>query len=317
LLNLFLPILSIRTLPRLCHLNIRLWRVIFLLSDGGALIVTGLNTVFPEIKQPSPNRLAPSESVQRAINHYQHKQAAKRFASTVVGTATDRREKKCVVKALTLANVPAGASVLDCPCGAGRLLPLLKKWGYKVTGADVSASMVEEARRYAGPQGENCLEDKDELVVADVFNTGFDDKRFDMVVCHRVFQYFSEPQERRLALTELRRISSGPIIVSFLCNWSVDAIGYKIRRALRITRQRSCKPISATTFARDIRASGLEVERWIAMRPFISKRWYAVLRPATARCTVLDRIRAYRNIIWSALGRLAWPVAAMLSVFLT
>jgi SAM-dependent methyltransferase len=268
------------------------------------------------INQSSPNHSTPSESVQRAINHYQKKQTAKRFASTVVGTATDRREKKCVVKALKLANVPAGASILDCPCGAGRMLPLLKRWGYKITGADVSASMVEEARRYAGPEGENCLDDKDELVVADVFNTGFDDKHFDAVMCHRLFQYFSTPEERRLALNELRRISSGPIIVSFLCNWSIDAIGYKIRRALRITRKRSCRPISATTFAKDIYASGLVVERWIAMRPFISKRWYVVLRPASARCTVMDRIRAYKHIIWAALGRLAAPVAVTLGVLL-
>jgi ubiquinone/menaquinone biosynthesis C-methylase UbiE len=275
-----------------------------------------LNVDSSGITQSPPNYFSQLESVQRATNHYQDKQKARRFASTVTGTATDRREKKCVTKALTLASIPAGASVLDCPCGAGRLLPLLKERGYRVTGADVSASMVEEARCYAGPQGQNCLDEKDELVVADVFNTGFDNKRFDAVICHRLFQYFSKPQERQLALKELRRVSSGPIIVSFLCNWSLDAITYKIRRALRITRQRSCKPISVTTFAKDIRACGLVVERWIAMRPFISKRWYAVLRPTTAPCTVLDRVLAYRNIIWAALGRLAVPAAATLGMLL-
>ena len=266
--------------------------------------------------QSSVDPPPPSESVQRAINHYQHKQAAKRFALTVVGTATDRREKKCVIKALTLANIPAGASVLDCPCGAGRLLPTLKKWGYTVIGADVSASMVEEARRYVSTQGENCFDEKDELTVADVFNTGFNHKQFDGVICHRLFQYFSEPHERQLALNELRRISSGPIIVSFLCNWSIDAIAYTIRRALHLTRERSCKPISATTFAKDIRAAGLVVERWIAMRPFISKRWYAVLRPITAHSTVLDEIRPYRNIILAAIGRLAAPAVAALGMLL-
>jgi SAM-dependent methyltransferase len=274
-----------------------------------------MDTTNPAIS-PTPNKCPLSESVQRARNHYQDKNIAKRFASTAMDTPTDRREKKCVEKALAAADIIAGAFVLDCPCGAGRLLPLLKKHAFKVTGADVSASMVEEARKYAGSQGQNCLDECDELTVSDVFDTGFEDKRFDAVICHRLFQYFSEPQERRLALKELGRISRGPIIVSFLCNWSIDAIGYNIRRAFGLTRKRSCKPISVTTFAKDIRASGLAVEQWIAMRPFISKRWYAVLRPATAHCTVIDRIGAYKNIIWAALGRLAVPAAATLGTLL-
>jgi SAM-dependent methyltransferase len=268
-----------------------------------------------EIKTPQSCTIATSECVQRAIDHYQNKQAAKRFVSASVGTATDRREKKCVAKALNLADVPRGKSVLDIPCGAGRMLPLLKKWGYTVTGADVSANMVEEARRYAGAQGQNCLDDKDDIVVANVFNTGFVNKQFDAVMCHRLFQYFNEPADRRLALAELRRISKGPIIISFSCNWSIDAIGYKIRRFLGITRERSCKPISPTTLSEDVRACGLEVERWIAMRPFISKRWYAVIRPATVSGTFADKIIAYRNILSAALGRLAVCTALVLIGF--
>jgi hypothetical protein len=172
--------------------------------------------------------------------------------------------------------------------------------------------MVEEARWYAGDKGANCLDDNDELAVANVFRTGFENKRFDAVMCHRLFQYFNEPAERRLALRELRRISKGPVIVSFLCNWSIDAVAYRLRRFLSITRQRSCKPISATTFAKDIRASGLEVERWIATRPFVSKRWYALLRPATTRYALADKIRAYRDVLWAAVGRLTAVAAVML-----
>ena len=265
-----------------------------------------------QTRSSASEQVAVSESVEWAINHYQDKLRAKRFASRAIHLRTDRREKKCVAKAWKLVNLLPGVSVLDIPCGAGRMLPLLKKWGYTVTGADVSASMVEEARQYAGPNGENCLDNNDQLVVTNVFQTGFENKQFDAVMCHRLFQYFNEPQDRRMALEELHRISKGPVIVSFSCNWSLDAIGYKIRRLLGITRKRSCTPIGATTFAKDIRACGLEVERWIAMRPFISKRWYTVLKPATASCTLADVVSAYRTILWAALGRLCVVAAAIL-----
>jgi SAM-dependent methyltransferase len=271
---------------------------------------TDLNS--SQTKSSASEHFAPSESVERARNHYQAEFRAKRFASRAISLATDLREKKCVAKAWNLVNAARGVSVLDIPCGAGRMLPLLKKWGFKVIGADVSASMVEEARHYAGPEGKNCLDDNDQLVVTDVFQTGFENKQFDAVMCHRLFQYFNKPQDRRMALEELHRISKGPLIVSFSCNWSLDFVGYKIRRLLGITRKRSCEPISVTTFAKDIRACGLKVERWIAMRPFISKRWYAVLKPATASCTLADAVCAYKNILWAAIARLIAVTAAIL-----
>jgi ubiquinone/menaquinone biosynthesis C-methylase UbiE len=225
---------------------------------------------------PISNRVWP-ESVQKAIRKYDTKQKAEKFASGVRGTRTDRREKRCVTKALALAKVAAGASVLDLPCGTGRLLPLLKKLGYKVTAADVSAAMVVQAHLYAGPSGENCLDDTDELRVANVLQTGFDDNRFDAVICHRLLQYFPEAEVRQQALKELRRICRSPIIVSFLCSLATDAVVPYVREALLNGRRRGCVPIGLSTFARDVHESGLVVKKWIPMRPFISTRWYALL----------------------------------------
>ncbi len=49
------------------------------------------------------------------------------------------------------------------------------------------------------------------------------------------------------------------------------------------------------------------------MRPFVSKRWYALLKPATARCTLADKVRAYGDILWAAVGWLT-AVAAMILI---
>jgi ubiquinone/menaquinone biosynthesis C-methylase UbiE len=260
----------------------------------------------PVFQKPGLDALLPSESTQRAACHYQQTSKAGDYATRISGTGTDRREKKCILEAVEIAKIPAGSSVLDCPCGPGRLIPILKKCGFKVTAADISASMVDLARLYAGPEGQNCLDEKDNLCVANLFDTGFKPGQFDAVVCHRVFQYFSQPQERLLALTELRRISKGPVILSFLCNWSVDALWYKILRVFRLTRLRKCKPISPFTFAKDIRAAGFKIKSWLAMRPFISKRWYVVLEPVPVTGAGFhSSISAYKRIILAAGKRIA------------
>lgn len=250
-------------------------------------------------------------SVHKAVNQYNTAETAERFNSGVIGTKTDRREKKCVAKALKIANIPAGAHILDLPCGAGRLLPLLKRFGYKVTGADISDYMLLQARRYAGPAGENCLEETDSLQTANIFQTGFKDKCFDAVLCHRLFQYFPEPQLRQQALKELKRISRGPIIISFKCNLAVNCLASYARKKFLRRKERGCKPINYKAFAQDAKEAGLTVKRWILALPLISERWYAVLEPDNA-----SNAKPFSSAIAkSKLGRIS-QIAAVVAVIL-
>ena len=244
------------------------------------------------------------------MNQYNAAETAERFNSGVIGTETDRREKKCVVKALKIANIPAGAHVLDLPCGAGRLLPLLKRFGYKVTGADISSHMLMQAHRYAGSAGENCLEQTDSLQIADIFQTGFKDNSFDAVLCHRLFQYFPEPQLRQQALKELKRISRGPIVVSFRCNLAVNSLASYIRKKFLRRKDRGCKPISYKAFAQDAKEAGLTVKKWVLTLPLISERWYAVLEPDKASDAGTFHINS--SIIKSKLSKIIAAVAAVM-----
>ena len=62
----------------------------------------------------------------------------------------DRREVARLVDILAL---PAGARVLDCPCGQGRHAHLLAEAGFDVDGLDYSAELLERAKeRGAGPR---------------------------------------------------------------------------------------------------------------------------------------------------------------------
>ncbi len=52
--------------------------------------------------------------------------------------------------AVALAGVAPGAEILDAPCGYGRHSIPLARAGYRVTGADRSPVLLDEARRRAG-----------------------------------------------------------------------------------------------------------------------------------------------------------------------
>ena len=253
-------------------------------------------------------------SVWKAMHQYDTAHKAKKFASKATGGPTDRREKRCIIKALASANIRRGATVLDVPCGSGRLLPLLKKMGYRVTGADISAVMLEHARLYAGPLGENCLDERDELQLTDIFRTGFSDNCFEAVVCNRLLHYFPEPQIRQRALKELRRICSGPIVVSFLCTLALDEATSRASDRIRARKPHGCRAISCTTFANDARQAGLVVKNWIPTRPFISKRWYAVLERDTAGYNRTANLCS--TIFWLKLGGKLGRVAAIAAIIL-
>jgi SAM-dependent methyltransferase len=97
---------------------------------------------------------------------------------------------------LRLAGDVSGLRVLDAGCGSGPLTAALQARGATVTGFDVSAAMVDLARRRLG-------EDAD-LHVADLGEPlPFADASFDLVVASLVLHYL---QDWSGPLAELRRV---------------------------------------------------------------------------------------------------------------
>lgn len=194
------------------------------------------------------------------------------------GTAEKRREEKYVAKALKA--VPRGTSVLNWPCGCSRLLPLLKKLGYRVTSADSSSHVVARMHLYGGVLGEDCINDKDNFQVVDIFQTGFEDDRFGAAIVNQLC-CLPESQIRQLILTELRRICSGPIVVSFFCN-------SMIYDTPRCQKWKSHEPgtqhrlrLSRSAFAKEVHKCGLIVERWVPRYSLASGQACAVLARKT------------------------------------
>lgn len=221
------------------------------------------------------NQSDPFGSPSQIADHYRKRSTADRYAGlyqTPSGRRRHLREEASIAKGLS--GIPAGSWVLDLPCGAGRMYPLLKRLGYRLTEADASPYMLEHARKNA----EQYPHEADEFVVVDAFNTPFEDGRFDAVVCNRLIHHFPEPQVRQQLLRELGRICKGPIVISFFSSLTTDAVKYTLKHALTRRAAPTRKPVSPWQFAQDTRQAGLTVARWIVPLPGFSMQWYAVLR---------------------------------------
>jgi SAM-dependent methyltransferase len=226
-----------------------------------------------------------SATVKSITGSPSHKLARERFSRTSLADRypteysnrwRDRREEACIRQCLRA--IPSGGRVLDLPCGAGRMTRILVESGYRVTGADVSEAMLVRARQNYH-EFQNSYRDAPpvQFMIRDVLSTGFGPDEFDGVSCIRLFHHFADSQTRRQALCELRRISRGPIVVTFLNSFALDRLTYRLKDIIRGKKRTSQLPISFKTFESDVLASGLQIDKKLAAHWGISSRWFLVL----------------------------------------
>jgi hypothetical protein len=215
-----------------------------------------------------------NDSVSGRIAGIGGKSEIRRTVRPFKGIAQERREQIYISRALS--GVPRGTSVLNWPCGCSRLLPFLKKLGYHVTSADSSSDAVGRIRLYGGLLGEDCVGDKDDFHVVNIFRTGFEDDHFGAAIVNRLF-CLPEPQIRQLILTELRRICDGPIVVSFFCNTMVYDNPFCQKLKYSEPGTKYVFDLSRRAFAEEIRKSGLIVEKWVPRFGFRKRQLCAVL----------------------------------------
>jgi SAM-dependent methyltransferase len=97
---------------------------------------------------------------------------------------------------------PAGAAVLDIPCGGGVALRGLRPGqGVRYVAADISPAMLDRTRDAARQRG---VEDQVDAVIADVHALQFDDGEFDLVLSFTGLHCFPDP---RAAVLELGRVT--------------------------------------------------------------------------------------------------------------
>ena len=176
------------------------------------------------------------------MRHYATPEGAaayeRKFRGSFLRRIGHRREASLVAR--MLARFGSIESLLDCPCGAGRMLPTVSHHARRVVGADLWPTMLHEARR----QGL-------ELAAADVHRLPFADSCFDVAVCHRLLHHIVEPAERIEILSELARVTGRGVVISF---WDSGTLrGRRVRSSRRIS-------ISADRLAEEATAARLRLE---------------------------------------------------------
>ena len=167
----------------------------------------------------------------------------------------------------------AGETVLDLPCGAGRLLPLLTGiLGHQVVQADAALGMLRQAKqRTVGAAT---------AVRADALHMPFCDRAFDGVLMFRFLHHLT-PEASRRAIAEACRTARRFVVVSFFhpCSlhhaqrWLHELAGApRTRYAVRLQRV-------AAWFAQH----GFLLHKSVAELPFARDLWIAAfVRPEHA-----------------------------------
>jgi 2-polyprenyl-3-methyl-5-hydroxy-6-metoxy-1,4-benzoquinol methylase len=150
---------------------------------------------------PAPDTYLPS--------HY-WEDRARRFASDGAGLAAvcsygmpefyNRMIHACQRLALEpWLDVAPGTRVLDVGCGVGRWSSMLAQRGARVTGIDLSPTMIDEARRRAAAHG---IGDRCRFLVQDLAQLAAGDQ-FDLVVGVTVLQHILDPSALREAVRRM------------------------------------------------------------------------------------------------------------------
>jgi len=101
-----------------------------------------------------------------------------------------------------------GGSVLDVPCGTGRLWSILLAHGLRVTGGDISQAMLKLARQQFSDHKDVAFHE------VDVEKLPFTDNQFDYLTCYRLMAHLP-PKVKRAALSEMMRVTRKTAIINY------------------------------------------------------------------------------------------------------
>ncbi len=143
-----------------------------------------------------------------------------------------------------------GGAVLDVPCAAGRLVPVLLERADRVTAIDLSPAMVAVATESLAAEiaGGRVL-----VGQGDASALRFDDGAFVTVVCWRLLHHLTDRTSRLAILRELSRTSRRGVIVTF-----ADSETWKSRFQRLRNRNRRCQKLTQAEFRAEAAEAGLE-----------------------------------------------------------
>jgi len=174
-----------------------------------------------------------------------------------------RLELPFIKKALRLKK---DSALLDVCCGVGRHTVPLAKSGVKVTGIDISARFLREARKAAAKAGVDA-----ELLRRDIRELGFRESFDAALNAWTSFGYFPEKADDLKALRSMRRaLKPGGLLLLDTINGARIEEGFRRRAAMGRGENESWLELEDGTFilerAEHLPARKATVSRWVFLK---------------------------------------------------
>lgn len=184
---------------------------------------------------------------------------------SAAGRARDRRKQRAVRAALDALG--PFASVLDVPCGTGRMAEFLGA-DRLYLGVDLAPAMLREAR---ARHPATCL------AVGDLTRLPLADSSVDVAVCIRLLHLVRDPALRVAFLAELARVARVGVVVDFRHDRAVRTWLGRVRARCGL-RARAHNAHSLSSVAAEFEAAGLARPRFVPVRTptFLSDKMVAV-----------------------------------------
>lgn len=207
--------------------------------------------------------------------HYKNQNVALEYDrvrfSSLAGRVFNSLEKRTIVKCF--ATLPKGKTIVDMPCGTGRLADALLQHGYRVHGMDISREMLSVAQTRLKQYGDHFT-----MEVADAKHLTQQAPAYDGALCARVLMHFPLQQQIEF-LAGVAHLSHGRVVI----NHSLSSPYQRLRRRIKrlLGHQESARhPITNREIKALLDGAGLrEVERHRLLSP-ISEAVYIVAEKA-------------------------------------
>ncbi|MBY0431792.1 MAG: class I SAM-dependent methyltransferase, partial [Rhodospirillales bacterium] len=162
------------------------------------------------------------------VTHYQDPAIAQSYDdqrfNSLVGRAYNAIERRNLLSAFK--PLPPLSTIIDLPCGTGRLARWLLQAGYRVEGIDISPQMLEVASQRLGAYG-----DRFHTRIGDARTIAGDGLKASGALCARVLMHFPLPEQIAF-LRGVSTLTEGPVVFTHSLDTPYQRLRRRLKRAL-------------------------------------------------------------------------------------
>ncbi|MGH6975653.1 MAG: SAM-dependent methyltransferase [Stellaceae bacterium] len=182
--------------------------------------------------------------------------------SSLAGRVFNFLDRRAVRRAL--ADLPAGSTLADMPCGTGRLAAIALTLGCSVHGVDIAPAMLAIARRRLTAFG-----DRFTTAVADIQSVD-PTRRFDAVLSARFLMHFP-PDEQETLIGALARRARRRLILTHGIDTALHRRRRVLKRATGWFQNPAACPVTEARLAQMLAAAGFREIRRYRILPLLSE----------------------------------------------